>query len=191
MSVWLHAAGYRGDNVSQQAMTAFAQAAIAVGDLVSAKFAGMRFTGRVSRIVKVQTPNVQSTGGGRQARESVVLLPENGDSSQALTAGFIDVGLRAVELRTYAALDAAYRQRHRQALDLPPAEYDSFSKDLQAFLGNEGYVVKVLDVVDTEGRPGKGAGDAGLPAANGRILLVGGVAAAVVVGVVAAVVLFR
>jgi hypothetical protein len=138
--------------MAQQAMTAFAQAALAVSDLVAAKFSGTKFGGSVPRVIKVLAPNVPSTGGGKQARESVILQPENGDTSQAVTAGFIDVGLRAVELRTFAALDQTYQQRHKKSLDLPRAEYDAFVKELQGFLGGEGYVVKMVDVSEQEAK---------------------------------------
>lgn len=179
--------------MSQQAMTAFAQAALAVGDLVAAKFSGMKFTGKVTRIVKVQTPNVPSTGGGKQARESVVLLPENGDSSQALTAGFIDVGLRAVELRTYAALASAYHQRHKATLDLSKPEYDNFVKELQTFLGGEGYIVKTVDVGDVEAKAAKAARSeqnaADAQGGPNKLVLVVGVVAVVVIGLVAVVLL--
>lgn len=141
--------------MAQQAMTAFAQAALAVSDLVAAKFSGTKFGGSIPRVIKVQAPNVPSTGGGKQARESVILLPENGDTSQAITAGFIDVGLRAVEIRTYAALNQTYEQRHKTKLDLPRAEYDAFVKELQSFLGGEGYVVKTVDVSEQEAKAAK------------------------------------
>ena len=134
--------------MSQQAMTAFAQAALAVSDLVAAKFSSRRFGGSVPRLVKVHAPNVPSTGGGKQARESVVLMPETGDTTQAVTAAFIDIGLRALEVRTFAAIAGPYQQRFGRALDLPQEEYDSFLADLQGFLGGEGYVVKVVDVTE-------------------------------------------
>ena len=85
----------------------------------------------------------------------MILQPENGDTSQAVTAGFIDVGLRAVELRTFAALDQTYQQRHKMKLDIPRAEYDAFVKELQAFLGGEGYVVKMVDVSEQEAKAAK------------------------------------
>lgn len=141
--------------MAQQAMTAFAQAALAVSDLVAAKFSSTKFGGAIPRVVKVQAPNVPSTGGGKQARESVNLVPENGDTSQAITAGFIDVGLRAVELRTYAALGQTYEQRHKMKLDLPRAEYDAFVKEMQAFLGGEGYIVKMVDVTEQNAKAAK------------------------------------
>jgi hypothetical protein len=141
--------------MAQQAMTAFAQAALAVSDLVAAKFSSTKFGGSIPRVVKVQAPNVPSTGGGKQARESVNLVPESGDTSQAVTAGFIDVGLRAVELRTYAALSQTYEQRHKTKLDLPRAEYDAFVKEMQGFLGGEGYIVKMVDVTEQNAKAAK------------------------------------
>ncbi|MBM4282445.1 MAG: hypothetical protein FJ137_17395 [Deltaproteobacteria bacterium] len=171
--------------MNQQAMTAFAQAALAVSDLVAAKFSGMKFTGKVPRVVKVQAPQVPSTGGGKQARESVVLIPESGDTAHALTAGFIDVGLRAIELRTYAAVAAAYQQRHGTVLDLPKPEYETFAKELQAFLGGEGYAIKSVDVSDVEAKAAKArAGGSDETGPNKTLVLVGGLAAVVVGGVV-------
>jgi translation initiation factor IF-2 len=174
-------------------MTAFAQAALAVSDLVAAKFANLRFGGATRRLVKVQPPNVPSTGGGKQARESVVLLPENGDTSQALTAGFIDVGLRAVELRTWAALASAYEQRHKQPLDLPRSEYENFASELQRFLGGEGYVVKTIDVSDVEAKAARAArGDEHASSPGGaRTAIFVGVGVVVAIAIGAAVLLLR
>jgi len=133
-------------------MTAFAQAALAISDLLAAKFSGTKFGGSIPRVVKVQAPQVPSTGGGKQARESIVLMPETGDNSQAITAGFVDVGLRAVELRTYAAVAGPYQQRHGRNLDLPKAEYDAFITELKNFLQPEGYVIKMIDASDQEAK---------------------------------------
>lgn len=138
--------------MSNSPMTAFAQAALAISDVLSMKFASTRFSGSIPRVVKVQAPQVQSTGGGKQARESIVLMPESGDTTQALTAGFIDVGLRAVELRTYAAVAGPHQQRFGRALDLPKAEYDAFIGALKAFFGPEGYVIKVIDIAEQEAK---------------------------------------
>jgi hypothetical protein len=173
--------------VTQPAMTAFAQAALAISDLVAAKFSGMRFSGAIPRVVKVQAPNVPSTGGGKQARESVILVPENGDTAHALIAGFIDVGLRAVELRTHAAVAAAYQQRHGVALDLPRAEYDNFVRELESFLGGEGYVIKRVDVSDVAAKAALAARTEGGNADGGpnkTLLLIGGLAAVVGLGFV-------
>ena len=178
--------------MAQQAMTAFAQAALAVSDLVAAKFSSTKFGGAVPRIIKVQAPNVPSTGGGKQARESVILMPESGDTAQAVTAGFIDVGLRSVELRTFAALDQTYQQRHKTKLDIPPAEYNAFVKEMQTFLGGEGYIVKMVDVADQDKKASKAQAAAANaseePASSKAALIIG--AAVVVAAVVAVAIIF-
>ncbi len=138
--------------MSNSPMTAFAQAALAVSDLLAAKFSGTKFGGSIPRIVKVQAPQVPSTGGGKQARESIVLMPENGDTTHAITAGFIDVGLRAIELRAFNAVAGPYQQRHGRVLDLPKTEYEAFVTELKNFLGAEGYVIKMIDASDQESK---------------------------------------
>jgi hypothetical protein len=139
-------------------MTAYAQAALAVSDLVVAKFAALRFSGKVARVVRVQPPQGPSTGGGKNARESVVLFPENGDSAQALTVGFIDLGLHAVELRTYDALASAYALRHKRKLDLPMHEYEQFVRELHDYLSGAGYAFKTIDADAIEAKASAAAG---------------------------------
>jgi hypothetical protein len=180
--------------MSQQPMTAFAQAALAVSDLVAAKFANTRFGGSVVRAVKIQAPNVPSTGGGKQARESVVLMPESGDSTQAITVAFIDIGLRALEIRTFAAVNAPYQQRFGRALDIPKAEYDAFLGELQGFLTGEGYVVKIVDATDQAAKAQKAqkAEENATHETGGIPLgLVLGIAAVVSIGGLLAIVLSR
>jgi hypothetical protein len=126
-------------------MTQFAQAVLAASDLIKTKFSGTHFGGSVPRVVNVEAPQVESTGGGKQARESIVLKPDNGDSSQAIAAGFIDVGLRSAELRTYTAIALLYQQRHKVGLDMPEGEYNRFLSELQALLEGEGYLFKLVD----------------------------------------------
>jgi hypothetical protein len=164
------------------AMTAFAQAALAASDLVATKFASTKLGGTVPRQVKIEAPKMESTGGGKQARESIVLMPTSGDTAQALTAGFLDVGLRAAEVRSYGVLASAYQQRHKAALDLPQAEYDSFVQQLMQLLSAEGYVVKIVDEGAQAQKAQAGAVDK--PAAGnnmGMMIAIGAVAALVVV----------
>ena len=127
-----------------KAMTAFAQAALAVSDLITQKFASVRFSGNPTRVVKVEAPNVPSTGGGKQARESIVLKPENGDAAGSVAIGFLDVGIRSCEIRSHAAVAMMFEQRHKARFDVPESEYDRFLQDLTNFLEAEGYVVKVV-----------------------------------------------
>jgi hypothetical protein len=133
------------DDKKPHAMTAFAQAALAASDLIRTKFQQTRLGGSVPRVVRIEAPQMESTGGGRQARESIVLSPEGGDAGQAITAGFIDVGLRSAEVRSFTAIAMLYQQRHKARLDLPEAEYNQFVSELQALLQAEGYVFKLVD----------------------------------------------
>jgi hypothetical protein len=170
--------------MSNSPMTAFAQAALAISDLLAAKFSGTKFGGSIPRVVKVQAPQVPSTGGGKQARESIVLMPETGDNAHAITAGFVDVGLRAVELRTYAAVSGPYQQRHGRPLDLPKAEYDAFLTEVKNFLTPEGYVIKTIDASDQEAKAARvqRAEEAQAKASGG-----GGAPVGVIIGVIAVV----
>jgi hypothetical protein len=167
----------------KKAMTAFAQAALAASDLITTKFANTKFTGPTTRVVRVDAPQVESTGGGKKARESIVLRPETGDPSAAITAGFLDVGVRACELRSYAALNAAHRARFQNALDLHQSEYDKFLGELTSLLEAEGFVVKV---VEPEERQAKAqAVEATEKQSNtGVMIAVGVVAALLVVGLI-------
>jgi hypothetical protein len=162
-------------------MTAFAQAALAASDLIGTKFASTKFGGANPRSVKIEAPQVESTGGGKQARESIVL--KAADGAQSLTAGFLDVGLRSAEIRSFGALSMMYAQRHKVALDLPQGEYDAFIQQLNALLTQEGYVVKIVD----EGAQMQKAQpkDAAKPAGNmGLMIGVGAVAALALIAAV-------
>jgi hypothetical protein len=168
----------------KKAMTAFAQQALATSELVSAKFANTTFTGPVPRAVKVVAPNVESTQGGKQARESINLVPTDNDPSRTITCGFLDVGLRSAEIRSYAALNMLHRQRHSQALDLHQSEYEKFVGALKAVLEDEGYAFKIIEPEEQQAKAlvdqsqSKGVSMA-------PMIAIGAVAAVIVVAVVA------
>lgn len=171
------------------AMTAFAQAALATSDLINNKFKDTKLAGNTPRTVVVEAPQVESTGGGKQARESIILRPENGEAKDTITCGFLDVGLRSCELRSYATLNMNHRQRFGTALDLHQSEYDKFLGELASLLEQEGYVIKV---VRPEEQQAKVAAAGASPAASsntGVMIAIGAVAALVVVAVVVLLVL--
>ncbi len=129
----------------KKAMTTFAQQALAISDLVGMKFRNTRLAGAVPRGVQVKPPMMESTGGGKQARESIILAAENGDTAQNVVAGFVDVKLRAVEMRTYAALAGLHRARFKMELDLSKPDYDRFLAEAKEFFESEGFIVKTTD----------------------------------------------
>lgn len=151
----------------KKAMTTFAQQALAISDLVGMKFRSTRFAGAVPRSVQVKPPMMESTGGGKQARESIVLAAENGDTAQNIVAGFVDVKLRAVEMRTYGALAAMHRARFKMSLDLSQPDYDRFLGEAKEFFESEGFIFKTTDEAPTA--PARGSTEAAMqrPASGG------------------------
>lgn len=165
------------------AMTAFAQAALAASDLINNRFQSTKFSGSVTRTCVVEAPHTESTGGGKQARESIVLRPENGDARETITCGFLDVGLRSCELRSYAALNMLHRQRFQTALDLHQSEYDKFLGELKQLLDAEGFVTKLVEPEEQQAKAkAANAGDKG--GNTGVMIAMGALAALVVVAVI-------
>lgn len=167
------------------AMTAFAQAALATSDLINNKFASTRFGGKTQRQVMVEAPKVESTGGGKQARESIVLKPVEGATGDSITCGFLDVGLRSCELRSYATLNMQHKQRYSTAIDLPQPEYDRFLGELGSLLEGEGFVLRVVQPEEQQAKAiaaGNASGASG--SSNVAMIAIGAVAALVVVAVV-------
>jgi hypothetical protein len=167
------------------AMTAFAQAAMNMSVLINTKFADTRFSGKLTRQPKVEAPHTESTGGGKQARESIVLRSESGSPKETITCGFLDVGLRACELRSFSLLKQLNKERHNAELDLNQSEYDKFLGELEEILAGQGFVVKILQA------EGSGAGVAAPKAAQtgggntGVMIAVGALVALIVVGIIA------
>jgi hypothetical protein len=179
-------------NYDKKAMTAFAQAALATSELIGAKFANTTFSGQVNRTVKVVAPQVESTQGGKQARESINLVPTDNDPSRTITCGFLDVGLRSAELRSYASLNMLHRQRHNQPLDLHQSDYDKFLGELKALLEGEGFIFKLIEPEEQQAKAVQATGEQPVKKAGGNMgvmIGIGVVAALIVVAVIALIVL--
>lgn len=166
----------------RNAMTAFAQATMAARDLIEAKFASTCFTGAVARRVKVDAPVVESTGGGKQARESIVLTADGGDPAHNIACGFLDVGLRACEVRSYAALNMLHRQRFNSAFDLYQSEYDKFVGELRVMLEAEGFAFKIVEAEELRAKAGPSAQKS---SGSGAMFALGLLAALIVIGIIA------
>jgi hypothetical protein len=119
------------------AMTAVAKAAaLAMSYLITARFAGTRFSGKVARTVKVEAPHAQSNGC-----ESIVLRAHGDTAHESITCGFVDLGSRACDLRSYATLKTLHEQRQQTAFDLDRREYDTFLAELKILLDGEDFVI--------------------------------------------------
>ncbi len=141
--------------MNQNSRTEFASRALLVSDIFNVKFKKTRFSGSTPRVVMVDAEEKESTGGGKMARESVLLVPERAAPGVAnIVVGFIDVGTSAAELRSYNALLARHRQRFGDmAFDIKQEEYDAFVQQAKAFLEAEKITVNLVDAkpVDMSG----------------------------------------
>lgn len=168
----------------QRAMTPVGQvAALAMSFLIATKFGGTRFSGRVMRKVKVEAPSTESKGGARQTRESIVLRPESGDAKETITCGFLDVGQRLCDLRSYAALKALHQQRTHTALDLDQREYDAFLAELKILIDQEGFAIALVGA-DQQQAKNVVVAQVEETSSNTLIMIAIGVVVALVVGAV-------
>src|SRR5262245_56968094 len=103
--------------------THHADQAVHLADLVSLKFAAQRFGKQRKRYVRVMEPDGPSTDGGRKARQSIVLLPEDGELGGAIVCGWLDVFRHVAELKSYAIVSQNFQDRYGMAVDLSKAEY--------------------------------------------------------------------
>ena len=127
--------------------TVHAQQAMEITDLFSYKFGALRFGQSTPRRLKLQEPDGPSTAGGRQARQSLVLIPD-GEAPQTTVLGWVDSVQRRGEIKSLAALGQHYRQRFDDALDLEVAEFDRMVAELRGFLK-----IQKIDLVMAEAPP--------------------------------------
>jgi hypothetical protein len=138
---------------SKEVRTQFANRAFVISELVNVKFRNQRFTGAVTRIVKVEPPATESTGGGKMARETITLVPESDRvEGNSIVVGFLDVGKSSAELRPYDMLEERHRQRFGSLpFDLDRVQYNAFIDEMQRFLVEEGMTVQTA--VESESAP--------------------------------------
>lgn len=149
---------------SKEVRTQFANRAFVISELVNVKFRNQRFTGAVSRVVKVEPPATESTGGGKMARETITLVPESDRvEGNSIVVGFLDVGKSTAELRTYDMLEERHRQRFGSLpFDLDRNQYDAFIDEMQRFLVEEGMTLQ--SATETESAPASAPRTASQPA---------------------------
>jgi hypothetical protein len=129
----------------KEARTLFASKAMELSDMFAVKFGTRAFDGNPRRMVKLQPP-AESTGGGAQARESIVLLPVGTEGfAGALMCGWADVASKAAELRTFRSLSGMYKARNKAPLQMDEAQYNAFVAESQTFFQQEGFAVNVND----------------------------------------------
>lgn len=154
--------------------TVHAQEAFEFGDVFGYKFGGLTFGNTPPRKLKLNEPEM-STGGGRKARQSIVLFPENGDSGRALVCGWLDVPRRVAELRSYNLLSQQHEARYGESIDLLREDYDRAIEELKSFFRIQKLSTTVIDAPPKPNAP-SGAAREKTPApivAMSAMLLIG------------------
>jgi hypothetical protein len=142
--------------MAELSRTHHADQAVHLADLVSLKFANTRYGTSRRRIVRVMEPDGPSTDGGRtdaviggarppaartgtlpvrQARQSIVLMPEDAElGGGGIVCGWLDTFRRVAELKSYAVVSHAFLDRYGMPIDLPKGEYHRMVEAMLEFL---------------------------------------------------------
>jgi hypothetical protein len=114
--------------------THHADQAVHLTDLVRLKFVNQRFGTLRKRVVRLMSPDGPSTDGGRKARQSIVLMPEDGELGGAIVCGWLDVFRRVAELKTFHIVAAAFQDRYGMSIDISKTEYQRMLDMMLEFL---------------------------------------------------------
>ncbi len=86
----------------------------------------------------------ESTGGGKQAMQHMVLMPSI-EGDPVLTIGSVNVAVRTAKLRTYDCLQKLHQMRFgREPLMVDQVQYQSFFDKLLKFMKLQGMYVDVV-----------------------------------------------
>ncbi len=112
--------------------TVHAQQAFELTEVFAYKFGHVIFGQKRPRRLKLLEPEL-STAGGKRARQSMMLVPDDGEGGN-LVIGFLDAPARTAELRSYNVVKQQFQARFNQDIDLKREEYDALIDDLRSFL---------------------------------------------------------
>ena len=112
--------------------TIHAQQAFELTEVFQYKFGHVIFGQARPRRLKLLEPEL-STAGGKRARQSLVLTPDDGEVGN-LVIGWLDAPARAAELRSYNVVKQQFQARFNTDIDLKREEYDALVDDLRSFL---------------------------------------------------------
>jgi hypothetical protein len=125
--------------------TQVAQSAFDFSAYFTQSFGDVRVRGAIVRRPELMAPEGMSTGGGRRARQPVVLFAEGG-RGPAITVGWVDIPQRRAVLRTYRCLHAMHQARYRgRPFDLDMGSYDGFFDQAKGLLAACGLAITEED----------------------------------------------
>jgi hypothetical protein len=120
--------------MSEDHRTVHAQQAFELTDVFGYKFNPLTFGSVVKRRLRLMEPDGPSTAGGRQARQSLVLAPDDEEAAGAVVVGFIDVVQKTAEIRSYEAVSKQFAARYKKKFDLDRETFDLLVAELGGFL---------------------------------------------------------
>ena len=167
--------------------TMIAQQGFDFAGLFTLQFHRLKVAGSCIRSVELLAPEVDSTGGGKQALQHISLKPDV-PGYAPVTVGSVNVAAKTGQLRTFNCLNKLYMQRGRP-LDVDPQSYQQFFDNARMFVGQQGFTVQI------EMEPPSGGSIAPPKPSQGNrvlgwLLIVGLLFLLLIVGAVAAYVVF-
>ena len=112
--------------------TVHAQQAFEFSEVFGYKFDPVLYGKARPRRLKLQQPDGPSTAGGKLARQSLVLVPD--DDGSNLVVGFIDATQKTAELRSFKTVSQQFSARFKAKIDMTQQEYEDLLADLRSFL---------------------------------------------------------
>ncbi len=130
--------------------TMVSQQAMEMSQLLTLRFARQVVGDEIPKRLMVQEPDGPSTGGGKMARQSIVLAPNDGSAAGGIMVGWLDIAQKAAELRMHGVVAAHHAERYGAPLDVAPAQYDALMTDVVTMLSSQAFHTNIVDV-DADG----------------------------------------
>jgi len=131
--------------------TMFASHAALLADRLRDKLSKKIYGRAPHRVLRIDEPEGPSTAGGRQARQSISLIPRRG-TGPSILCGWVDVSRKEAQLRSHESVARRFELHHGTRMDLPAEDYERFLEDVEEALLTVGLKVRVL--VPEEPAPG-------------------------------------
>jgi len=121
--------------------TVVAQQAIDLGELLNFRFEKKHVGRVVPKRLSVVTLESQSTGGGKMARQSLVLTPVEEGVQGSIMCGWIDVARREAEIREHRVVAEQFEARYHLPFDVGPEEYERLVGELGSLLSHQRFTI--------------------------------------------------
>ncbi len=119
--------------------TQYSQEGIDFVVLFASKFLNIHVSGYKPLLMEP----AESTGGGKQATQHIVLKPQL-DGDPLLTVGFVNVATRSAKLRSYSCMKTLHDMRFKdRRFHVAASQYQSFFERAHHFLKERGMQVDI------------------------------------------------